>query len=173
MLVLSSYLYSLTFSKHLTAHANTALQDVRLDERVEQLFGIINSMAPAQTLGLRRDSGEAVKRLVGGEVFLTFLQGLRRNWVFLCLKVFLKLFQRWCLPTMFHFFVTVYLLGGWSFAGRSRRVRTYSVIPLFPDLGALEWVRETSGQPRLHGWWVRSSAVCAFPALGDQNHSRH
>eukprot|EP00913_Durusdinium_trenchii_P020190 g18971.t1 len=49
-------------------------QDVRLDERVEQLFGIINSMAP-DAAGLR--------------------------------------------------------------------VRTYSVIPLFPDLGALEWVRET------------------------------
>ncbi|CAK9073978.1 unnamed protein product [Durusdinium trenchii] len=49
-------------------------EDVRLDERVEQLFGIINSMAP-DAAGLR--------------------------------------------------------------------VRTYSVIPLFPDLGALEWVRET------------------------------
>ena len=51
-------------------------EDVRLDERVEQLFGIVNSlMAPDAAVGLR--------------------------------------------------------------------VRTYAVVPLLPDLGALEWVRDT------------------------------
>lgn len=50
-------------------------EDVRLDERVEQLFGIINSLVAPDAIGLR--------------------------------------------------------------------VRTYAVVPLLPDLGALEWVRET------------------------------